>query len=194
MGDDQVPRGAVNRYFRNFGALAALQARVFHRGFDAAHLHGFLGFGDSLQNLDEAVRQGRGVILVAPHLFGHELGAGLINLRHRVVALVRESSNSRRQLIKDRWYQALGLETVRRRRRTTAASDLQACLHVLRQGAILGITPDLIVDAAEGVSITMFGRTVYVKPGFAALAARACVSNVGGKSARIGGVACGARS
>jgi lauroyl/myristoyl acyltransferase len=147
-----------------------LQARVYHRGLAATDLSEFVDFDRSIDRLDDAVQERRGVILAAPHLFGHELGAGLLNTRHRVVAIVRESSSPRKQVLKERWYQALGVTTVRRPHNATAMWDLQSFLAVLQDGAVLGLTPDLLVPQSDGVPVSIFGRTAYVRPGLAALA------------------------
>lgn len=170
LGKDAVPETTVRRYFQRLGLLMELQARVYHHGLAATDLSEFVEFDRSLDQLDDAVREKRGVILAAPHLFGHELGAGLINARHRVVAIVRESSDARRQVLKERWYRALGVATLRRPRNATAMWDLQSCLAVLQDGAVLGLTPDLLVSASDGVPISIFGRTAHVRPGLAALA------------------------
>jgi lauroyl/myristoyl acyltransferase len=170
LGQDAVPNAAVRRYFQRLGLLLELQARVYHRGLAATDLSEFVDFDGSIDQLDAAVQEKRGAILAAPHLFGHELGAGLINARHRVVAIVRESSDRRKQLLKERWYQALGIATLCRPRNATAMWDLQSCLAVLQEGAVLGLTPDLLVSASDGVPISIFGRTAHVRPGLAALA------------------------
>jgi lauroyl/myristoyl acyltransferase len=161
---------AIQRYFENFGRLASLQARIYRRGLARTDVSEYGRLGPSVDRLDLAVSQGRGVILASPHLFGHEIAAGLINQRHRVVAIVRESSRPRRQGIKDRWYRALGIATLVRPCPTTPLHLLKDCLGVLKTGAVLGITPDLVVPSGEGVPVSMFGRTAYVRPGLAALA------------------------
>jgi lauroyl/myristoyl acyltransferase len=148
---------------------------VFHRGFLRSGFPEHMEFGPSVLNLDRAVAKGKGVVLASPHQFCYELGAAYINLRHRTVALIRERGDPKRQSIKEHWYRATGMDTVRRPRHGSIAGDMFAFLRVLKEGGILGVTPDIITSKTTGVSLEMFRRTVSLSPGFVLLAMKAKV-------------------
>jgi KDO2-lipid IV(A) lauroyltransferase len=168
-----VPDGAARSFFRNLGRWFGWSMAIYHRGFWNSGVPDQIGFHESVVHLDEAVARGRGVILASPHQFCHEIGAAYINGRHEVVAVVRETANPRREAMKERWYQATGMEIVRRPRRSSIVADTFACLRVLKRGRLLGITPDVIVPPAAGVRVRMFGREVCLSPGMVVLAMRA---------------------
>jgi KDO2-lipid IV(A) lauroyltransferase len=116
--------------------------------------------------------KGKGVLLAAAHFFCHEMGAAAINLRHPIVALVRESKDSAHQEIKDRWYLATGMEVVRRSRQSSLMSDTLAYLRVLRANKVLAITPDLPMADDKGVPVRLLGRDVVLPSGLVALSLR----------------------
>jgi lauroyl/myristoyl acyltransferase len=160
----------VDRYFRLLGDWLASSLALYNRGLAASGVAGTIRLDESIANLDRAVALGRGVVLVSPHAFCHELGAAVINRRHPVVALVRESKNPVRDAIKRRWYEATGLETVLRSRKSSMLADVMSYIRVLRDGKVLAITPDLPVAAEAGVPVKILGRTVSLNPGMVALA------------------------
>lgn len=170
LGPKGFAAGTVDNYLRRFGQIAEVQSRIFARSMANVDMTPFLTFGESIAHLDEAVQMGRGVVLCSPHVFGYDIGAGLINTRHRVVVMMRDATDPSRQAMKERWYGALGVGTVRRPRAASSLWDLQTCLAVLEDGAVLGITPDPVVAPHAGVPVRVFGRTAHVKPGIAALA------------------------
>jgi lauroyl/myristoyl acyltransferase len=163
----------LNRYFHRFGCWSGWSLAVYQAGLEASGVGDRFEFADSVVNLDRAVAKGRGVVLACPHLFCHEIAAAAINRRHPVVALVRESKNPRRGAVKQRWYEATGMETVRRPRGSSVVSDTLAYLRVLRSGRVLGITPDVLVPPDKGVPVRMFGRQLTLSPGVVLLAMRA---------------------
>ncbi len=112
------------------------------------------------------------MIVAAPHLFGHEITAACAGRRHPFAALVRESKSAAHNEVKRHWYAALGMEMVHRARRSSLLADAVALIRVLRSGRVLGITPDVLVPEDQGMPVRMFGRTVFLAPGFAFLAMR----------------------
>lgn len=170
LGAANVPAGAVEAFFRRFRAWAYWSMCVFHRTSTGSGLADRVTLHDSIAHLDEAVARGKGVVLAAPHVFGHELGAGVISQRHRVVCLVREASRPHKQAIKMRWYDALGVDTQVIARDLPVSAVVRKCLRLLREGRVVGITPDLVVSAAEGMPVRFLGRRVHVKAGLVALA------------------------
>lgn len=169
----QVPQGAAESYFRNLGRWFGWSMAIYHRGFWTSGVPDRIAFHDSVAHLDAAVARGRGAILASPHQFCHEIGAAYVNGRHKVVAVVRERQDPRREAMKRHWYGATGFEVVGRPRRSSMLADTFACLRVLKAGRLLAITPDVLVSPAAGVSVRMFGRDVCLSPGMMVLAMRA---------------------
>ncbi len=162
----------LDRYFQLLGTWAGWSLAVYQKGFTASGVARRIHLDDSVAHVDRAMSLGKGVILATGHFFCHEMGAAAINLRHPLVALVRESKDPLRHAVKQRWYQATGLELVHRARRSTLLADALAYLRVLRAGKILAITPDLPVRPDRGVPVSMFGKTVVLPSGMIALAMR----------------------
>jgi KDO2-lipid IV(A) lauroyltransferase len=173
LGPDGVSSQAVRTYFRNLGRLFGWSMAVYHRGFWHSGVPEKIEFGASVIHLDQAVAKGHGVVLASPHQFCHELGAAYINGRHKTVALVREEKDRWRQSMKERWFQATGLDTVPRPRRSSVMADTFASLRVLKSGRLLAVTPDLIVPGASGVPVEMFGRVISLSPGLVLLSMKA---------------------
>src|SRR5262249_23678250 len=157
LGDD-VPAQAVHLYFEHLGWFWSNALASFNRGFMATPIRDEVTFDESINVLDEAVEEGRGVVLTSAHWSGHELAGGVINLRHPMVMVVRQAPTSERQARKLKWYQALGPEIVLRPAAASSIKDAVAYLNVLRRGGMLAITPDLLADAEQGVETTIFGR------------------------------------
>jgi lauroyl/myristoyl acyltransferase len=163
----------LDHYFANFGEWAGWSLAVYQAGFERSGVADLIDLDQSVSHLDQAVAAGRGVVLAAPHVFCHEMAAAAINRRHRVVALVREAKSPARERLKQRWYEATGLATVRRPRHASVIGDTLAYIRLLRRGQVLAITPDLVVPANRGVPVAMFGREVHLLPGVVVLAMRA---------------------
>jgi len=162
----------VDRYFQIMGNWAGWSLAVYQRGFAGSGIGRRIHLDSSVRHLDEARARGKGVLLAAAHFFCHEMGAAAINLRHPIVALVRESKDHARQEIKDRWYRATGMEVVRRSRQASLMSDTLAYLRVLRTNKVLAITPDLPMPDDKGVPVCILGRDVVLPSGLIALSLR----------------------
>jgi lauroyl/myristoyl acyltransferase len=171
-------RAILDSYFERFGRWAGWSLAVYQWGFDSSGMGDRFLFDESIANLDRAVAAGRGVILAAPHDFCHEIAAAAIHRRHRVTALVRESKSAAREAMKQRWYAATGLNTIRRPRHASAVADIRAYLRLLRDGRVFAITPDLLAAPGHGVPVRAFGREIHLAPGFAVLALRTGASVV----------------
>jgi KDO2-lipid IV(A) lauroyltransferase len=172
---EEVPEQAARLYFEHTGWFLGSALATFHRGLVATPVAKDFVFDKTIGVLDEAVAEGRGVVLAAPHWSGHELGAGVIATRHPVVMLVREVVEAGKADRKARWYKALGGETVRRPVREPALRDALGYLRILRSGRVLAMTPDLLAGPGEGVVVSLFGRSVRLHAGAfrLAIAARA---------------------
>jgi KDO2-lipid IV(A) lauroyltransferase len=172
-------RSCLDRYFEHFGWWAGWSLAVHQFGFDAAGMAERFPFDASVANLDRAMAAGRGVILVGPHVFCHEIGVAAIHRRHPLVMLVRESKSPDRDALKQRWYAATGLETVRRPRHASVVSDTRLFLRLLRAGRLMAMAPDLLARPEHGVPVSIFGRKLNVPAGPAVLAMRSGAAIVG---------------
>lgn len=170
----------VRAYFRRFGFWVGHSLNVYAHGIERSGLTDQLELDpDTVRYLDEAVARGKGVVLASPHMFLHEMGAGLIHRRHPVTAIVRDSKDPAWARMKLHWYKtALGLETLSRPRRSSMVGEIIAMLRVLRAGRVLGVTPDVLASRRAGVPVRLFERTVSLSPGIILLAMRSGASLV----------------
>ena len=169
LGED-MPAQVERQYFRHVGWLLSNALTTFHHGLAATPVPEQVKFDDSVIVLDEAFAEGHGVVLAVPHWTGHELVAAAINLRHPMVMLVRDAPTSERTARKLKWYRALGAETVLRPSGPSTINNASAYLRVLRQGKMLGVTPDLLAENEDGVEVSIFGRRARVHAGAFVLA------------------------
>jgi KDO2-lipid IV(A) lauroyltransferase len=169
LGHD-VPAQAPRDYFRHVEWFLSNALATFHHGIAATPAVCDVKFDESIRVLDEAVAEGRGVVLASAHWSGHEMVAAIINLRHPITMLVRQAPTSERASRKLKWYNALGAETVLRPDRASSMTDARAYLKVLKAGKLLAITPDLLADPGQGVEISIFGRPARIHRGAFVLA------------------------
>jgi lauroyl/myristoyl acyltransferase len=177
LGED-VPKDAERLYFRRLGWYLSNSLATFNHGIAAAHVLDEVTFDASVEEFDAAVAGGRGAILVTAHWCGHELVSAMIHRRHPMPYLVRQASTAERTAQKLKWYKALGVETVLRPSHASTIKDAVAYLNVLKQGKVLGITPDLLADPGQGVETRLFGRSAQLRGGAFAIAIAARVPMV----------------
>ena len=170
---DGVPAEAARRFFRRVGWLYSSQLSVFHRGLRDTPVVNEIKLDQSIEILDTAVAEGRGVVLCAPHFIGHEIMVAIVGHRHPVTMLVRQAPTAERAARKARWYSALGVDTLLRPVQASTIRDAVAYLKIFKAGKVLLITPDLLVDPDEGVEVSIFGRSARLKSGAFSLAVTA---------------------
>ncbi|HEY3799860.1 MAG TPA: lysophospholipid acyltransferase family protein [Caulobacteraceae bacterium] len=182
LGDD-VPASAAREWVRNVSLAMSTMVVTFHRGFRAAGVLDKVCFDDSIAVLDAAVAGGRGAVLIASHLAGHEMVAAAINQRHPMAMLVRRSPKPAEMARKLKWYNALGAELVLRPSGPTTMKDAVDYVRVLRGGKTIAITPDLLAAPHEGAPVTIFGRPARLHVGAFALSmlAKAPMVRVSGR-------------
>jgi lauroyl/myristoyl acyltransferase len=159
----QVPPLAERRFFQHVGWSLSNSLVTFHHGLAAANAN--VIFNETINVLDEAIAEKRGVILASPHWSGHEILAAIVARRHPMVMLIRQGSTPDRVSRKVQWYRSLGVETVLRPKYASTLADAVAYLKVLRSGKILAITPDLLADPGDGTEISIFNRPASLKGG-----------------------------
>jgi lauroyl/myristoyl acyltransferase len=164
-------RQAERDYFTRAAEWARFTALTFHRGFAASGFADTYGeFHETFRHLESAAKMGRGVVLVGPHQFCHELFAAMA-LRHvRLVGVIRQETRNVELL--ERWYSQLGMPTILRPPHATAIADFRAMLRALGDGAVLGVTPDLPGSPGEGEEVSWLGRRIRLRGGAFWLAMR----------------------
>jgi lauroyl/myristoyl acyltransferase len=182
LGQD-IPPQAERRYFRHLGWALSSSLPTLHYGLAATPVPQEVKFDGSIRLLDEAVVEGRGVVLTVPHWSGADLAGAVIGRRHPMAMLVRPAPTSERAARKLKWYNALGVETVYRPSGTSTIKAAVAYLNILKKGYLLVVAPDLLAGAGQGVEICIFGRKARLHGGgFAlAIAAKAPMIRVSGQ-------------
>lgn len=164
---------AESRYFRQVAWWLSNAIATFHQGIGAAPIFDEVKFDESVALLDDAVAEGRGVVIASPHWSGHELVAARVNREHPMALLVRQSPTTERTARKLKWYSALGTEIVLRPDCASTIKDAVAYLNLLKARKVLAITPDVLAGGMEGMEAQLFGRPVRLYGGAFALAASA---------------------
>jgi lauroyl/myristoyl acyltransferase len=179
----EAPPEVERLYFQQVGWLLSNSLTTFHHGIAATPVADAVKFDGSVGILDKAVAEGRGVVLSVPHWCGHELVGAIINRRHPMTVLARQSHTPDGMARKKKWYSALGMETVFRPLGASKISDAVAYMNVLKKGKLLAITPDLLADSEHGTETFLFGRRARLHSGPVALAiaARAPMVRVSGR-------------
>lgn len=124
-------------YFTRAAEWARYTALTFHRGFAASGFDQYGAFHETSRHLASATRMGRGVVLVGPHQFCHELFAAMMLREHQLVGVVRQET--RNVALIEHWYSQLEMPTIPRPANATAIADFRAMLRVLRDGGVLPI-------------------------------------------------------
>jgi lauroyl/myristoyl acyltransferase len=171
LGKENVPPQAVGDYFRYLGRWAAIAPQVYHHGVASTCAVDWVRLDDSVAYIDDFAKQGRGMVIAVPHHLAHEVVLGVLNLRHKLLGLARESTDARHMAVKRHWYErALGGEILLRPAHASGISNLRACVRAIQNGRPLIITPDLVVKPTEGVPVRIFGRGLHLGAGAVALA------------------------
>jgi lauroyl/myristoyl acyltransferase len=182
LGPD-VPARAESLYFRHLGWFKSNSLSTYHYGVAATPVPREVKFDESVRLLDDAVAEGRGVVVATAHWSGYELWGAIINRRHPTAMLVRQAPTSERAARKSKWYDALGVETMLRPNGVSTMKDAVAYLKVLKRGKLFVITPDLLAGPGQGVKTCIFGRPATLHGGAFALAisARAPMIRLAGR-------------
>lgn len=111
------------------------------------------------QGLEEALqaaRDGRGLILLTPHLGAFELAARVFALHHPITVLYRPAKQSGLRRLMEALRPAPNLTTA-----PASASGVRRLLRALHQGHAIGMLPDQVPERGDGVWAPFFGRPAY---------------------------------
>jgi Kdo2-lipid IVA lauroyltransferase/acyltransferase len=107
--------------------------------------------------LDDAVKQGRGVILLTPHLGAWEMAGLYASLHYPITSLYRPPRLSDLDLFIKNSRERLGATLV-----PTDRQGIKALFAALKRGEIVGILPDQVPnEAGTGVFAPFFARPAY---------------------------------
>jgi KDO2-lipid IV(A) lauroyltransferase len=164
-----VDRSAPRRYFQRLADVVVMSAAVYRDGYEAAGASAWWDHDDaSRTHYEEALSPGRGALMVGPHLTGTEIMVGGAAREVPITVLIRKSPEPEYEAMKQRWYEALGLDVVYRPRRSEdpqGLNEMAAAVRVLRKNRILAITPDLLQRPGTGIPVRLFGRTAELPAG-----------------------------
>ncbi len=107
------------------------------------------------EHVEQAWREGRGVLYLTPHLGCFEVSAQVAALWGPITVLYRPPHKS--------WLAALAPARLRDNLRTApaTAAGMRPLLRALRNGEAVGLLPDQAPSAGEGVWAPFFGRDAY---------------------------------
>jgi len=155
-------RRVVAACFRHFGAVF-LDALSSAR-FDAPELCRRVDV-EGLEQLREAERAGRGVILLAAHFGNWEIASATVGALHAPLAAVGRPIDNPHV---DRWVQRL--RTRFGNRSLPKRGSVREMFRVLAGGGLLGLLIDQRVRAEEAIDVPFFGRPALTSPIVARLA------------------------
>lgn len=128
---------------------------------------------ESVNRLREAATDGRGAILVGPHIANYLLNLARLNQEVQLTIYLRYSKDARRRVAKERWYRASGVRWISEPADAGGAMGrLGRMAAALQAGETLFITPDLPQKRDDGTPVRFFEREIYLPAGPALLALR----------------------
>lgn len=181
---------AVRMYFRQLGqhlagALYAMQCTIdaaddddaphADRGAPAfsARAAERIELGPSVAALADRTTDGRGAIIMAPHINSYLLFLARLNQAVPLTVYLRHSSDTRRQSWKRRWYRASGVDWIAEPPGVRGTMGrLGPMAGALEAGRTIFITPDLPQKPSAGTPVACCGRELYLPAGAALLAVR----------------------
>lgn len=106
--------------------------------------------------VERLLAQGRGLIVLTPHLGAFELGARAFARRHPITVLYRPSPSPTMERLLQRFRPADQLRAV-----PANGQGVRSLLRTLKSSGVIGILPDQVPSQGEGVWASFFGRPAY---------------------------------
>jgi KDO2-lipid IV(A) lauroyltransferase len=116
---------------------------------------------DGIEAFEAALAEGRGVIIVTPHLgswemYGQALAARLVDRHGPLTALFRPPRKAWMARLMEGSRERAGLRTV-----PTSVKGVRGLMRALRAGGYTGVLPDQVPPLGQGVWAPFFGRPAY---------------------------------
>lgn len=107
---------------------------------------------EGLEHLQDAQREGHGVILMALHFTTLEIGAALLGQRHTIDGMYREHDNPVFDFIQRRGRERHNLDSI-----AVEREDVRGMLKQLRAGRAIWYAPDQDYGAKQSIFVPLFG-------------------------------------
>ncbi|WP_407730381.1 lipid A biosynthesis lauroyl acyltransferase [Pseudomonas helleri] len=107
---------------------------------------------EGLEHLQQAQREGKGVILMAYHFTTLEIGAALLGQQHTIDGMYREHKNPLFDFIQRRGRERHNLDSL-----AVERDDVRGMLKLLRAGRAIWYAPDQDYGAKQSIFVPLFG-------------------------------------
>lgn len=107
---------------------------------------------EGLEHLQQAQREGKGVILMAFHFTTLEIGAALLGQQHTIDGMYREHKNPLFDFIQRRGRERHNLDSL-----AVERDDVRGMLKLLRAGRAIWYAPDQDYGAKQSIFVPLFG-------------------------------------
>ncbi len=167
--DYAAQHGASSLYVLRAAATGAAEDRraLHDRMRSTIHLDA------SIETLRQATADGRGAVIMGPHLPNFILALPRINEVAPLTIYMRHSRQRARHEAKLRWCRVTGMSWIIEPPDDGKRSRLTGMTAAVREGRIVYVTPDMARKRGDGTPVRFFGREVYLPAGAVVLAARA---------------------
>ena len=107
---------------------------------------------EGLEHLEQAQREGKGVILMAFHFTTLEIGAALLGQQHTIDGMYREHNNPLFDFIQRRGRERHNADSL-----AVERDDVRGMLKLLRSGRAIWYAPDQDYGAKQSIFVPLFG-------------------------------------
>lgn len=161
MTGEEIKRLTIGVYM-HYGRVLFEIPHVFRLNNNNVHKYFEVEGGENLEN---ALRKGKGVLALTAHLGNWELMAVAVNMLFgKVAAVARPMRNQAVNLLIQKLRTHCGMEVIPKQK------AMRKIMAALKKNMILGILLDQSVDWYEGEFLPFIGRTACVNKGLALLA------------------------
>ncbi len=159
------PNGLMDAYFERSNDQLMMLAHGFRADFDVTELVEKFQFDDSFSILEKSYADGRGVMVIAPHLSGYPSFGCVLSSRIPCTIYSRRNQGKQKTDITDAIAKIGKVELVYPPKGATKPQRLQVAIDILRQGKLLFVTPDTPRKPHEGVAVSILGKMTYFPSG-----------------------------
>lgn len=106
--------------------------------------------------VEDLLAEGRGLIVLTPHLGAFELGARAFARRYPLTVLYRPSPSPTMEKLLQRFRPAEQLTAV-----PASGTGVRTLLRTLKSAGVIGILPDQVPSQGDGIWANFFGRPAY---------------------------------